>query len=234
MTRRRRPPSLRCTLLGAGAMRSPELAPAGLLVRFGDVRVMLDGGPGAAPDRRPDAWLVTDARAELIGEIRRLARALGCEPEVASFQRGGLRVRPIPVVHTSHPTVGYRITARALRVVWAPEFLEFPPWAAGADLMFADAASWNRRIWFVGRVGGHASAAEVSVEAARRKVRRLVLAHIGRSTLRALHQGLRPTFGELGRQGREYRPSSSRAVPRPLRPGGGSPPGRGRSRASPR
>jgi hypothetical protein len=215
-------------------MRSPELAPAGLLVRFGAVRVMLDGGPGAAPDRRPDAWLVTDARAELIAEIRRLARALGCEPEVASFRHRGLRLRPFPVVHTSHLTVGYRISAGPLRVVWAPEFLEFPRWAAGADLMFADAASWNRRIWFVGRVGGHASVAEVSAEAARYKVRRLVLAHLGRPTLRAIHQGLRPPFGEYGREGQEYRPSPPRAIARRVRSGGDNPRGRGRWRASPR
>ena len=213
-------------------MGSPELAPAGLLVRFGDVRVMLDGGPGAAPDQRPDAWLVTDARAELIGEIRRLAQPLGCEPEVTSFQRGGLRLRPLPVVHTSHPTVGYRISAGAVRAVWAPEFLEFPRWAMGADPMFADAASWNRRIWFVGRVGGHASVAEVSADARRWRVRRLVLAHLGRPTLRAMHQGLRPPFGEWGREGREYRPSPPRATSPPR--GRGSPRGRGRSRASPR
>jgi hypothetical protein len=44
--------------------------PAGALGgRPGDVR----RGAGAAPDGTPDAWLVTDARAELIAEIRRLA-----------------------------------------------------------------------------------------------------------------------------------------------------------------
>jgi hypothetical protein len=25
---------------------------------------------------------------------------------------------------------------------WAPEFLEFPRWAASAEIMFADAAGW--------------------------------------------------------------------------------------------
>jgi hypothetical protein len=40
-------------------------------------------------------------------------------------------------------------------VVWAPEFWEFPSWAQGADLMFAEAAGWDRPIRFAGRVGGH-------------------------------------------------------------------------------
>jgi hypothetical protein len=42
-------------------------------------------------------------------------------------------------------------------VVWAPEFWEFPGWARGADLMFADAAGWQRPIRFARGVGGHAA-----------------------------------------------------------------------------
>jgi hypothetical protein len=30
--------------------------------------------------------------------------------------------------------------------VWAPEIRAFPAWAAGTDLMSADAAGWNRAI----------------------------------------------------------------------------------------
>jgi hypothetical protein len=56
------PGSCRLTLLGVGAMASPRYAPAGLLVECGTVRVMLDGGPGAAPTGRLDAWLLTDPR----------------------------------------------------------------------------------------------------------------------------------------------------------------------------
>jgi len=43
-------------------------------------------------------------------------------------------------------------------VVWAPEFWEYPRWAQACDLMFADAAGWDRPIRFVGNVGGHAAA----------------------------------------------------------------------------
>ena len=201
-------PALRCTLLGIGAMRSPRFAPAGLLVRAGPVRVMIDGGPGAVPPGRLDAWLVTDARAELISSLRRLARRRGLVPEVREFDQGGLRIRPRPVRHTVHPTFGYDIRLGEARAVWAPEFLVFPRWARGAPLMFAEGASWTRRIWFTGRVGGHASVAEVCAAAARHGIGRLVFAHLGRPTLAALDRGLRLAGGELGREGRTYRAGS--------------------------
>jgi hypothetical protein len=103
----------RFTLLGVGAMRSPRFAPAGLLVEAGQDRVMIDGGPGAEPQRRVDAWLVTDSRAELIREIRGLAWRYRIEPEVDDYVRSAtLRINPLPVVHTSHPTFGYRIALR--------------------------------------------------------------------------------------------------------------------------
>ncbi|NIQ54519.1 MAG: hypothetical protein GWN71_14410, partial [Gammaproteobacteria bacterium] len=69
---------------------------------------------------------------------------------------------------------------RGRRVVWAPEFWEFPEWADGADLMFADAAGWRRPIRFRGGVGGHACVLDIAHEARRRGVKRLVFAHIGR------------------------------------------------------
>jgi len=56
-------------------MNSPRYAPAGLLVELGDHRIMLDGGPGAEPTGRLDAWLVTDERSELMQAIQVLARA---------------------------------------------------------------------------------------------------------------------------------------------------------------
>jgi hypothetical protein len=65
----------RFTLLGVGAMNSPRYAPAGLLIEHGRVRVAIDGGLGAEPAGRLVAWLVTDERAELIRELRRLATA---------------------------------------------------------------------------------------------------------------------------------------------------------------
>ena len=71
---------LRLTLLGIGAMASPRYKPAGVLVEYGGARVMIDGGPGSAPDGPLDAWLVTDERCELMPRIRRLARARGIEP----------------------------------------------------------------------------------------------------------------------------------------------------------
>ncbi len=196
---------LRLWLLGVGAMNSPRYAPAGLLVTHGRSRVMIDGGSAAVPRGRLDAWLVTDEKAELAIAIRRLAMARGLVPRLVAWSAPGLRITPHPVVHTSHRTCGYRIEAGRSQVVWAPEFLEFPAWAAAADLMFADAAGWRRPIRFAAGAGGHAAALDVAREAREHGIRRLVFAHIGRPTIRAVDRGERPSFGELGRDGAMFR-----------------------------
>jgi hypothetical protein len=185
-------------------MRSPRFRPAGLLIASGQSRIMLDGGPGAEPEPPLDAWLVSDATSELRADLRRLATAHGLEPRVAAFGRRRLSVEPLPVVHTGHPTYGYRIVEDGRRVVWAPEFLVFPEWAAGADLMFAEAAAWERPIRFAHGAGGHAPLIEISRLAHDAGVRRLVFAHVGRPTIRALDRGVRPPFGEIGVEGRTY------------------------------
>jgi hypothetical protein len=196
---------VRLTLLGTGAMNSPRFGPAGLLVRWDTAAVAIDGGPGAEPPAGVAAWLVSDERAELRAALRRLARAHGAaEPAAASCAADGVAIRPFPVVHTSHPAYGYRISAAGRSAVWAPEFWRFPDWADGADLMFAEAAGWNRPIRFRGGVGGHACVAEVAAEAARRGIARVVYAHIGRPSIRAIDAGLQPSFGEWGVEGRTY------------------------------
>ena len=196
---------MRCLLLGVGAMASPRYRPAGLLVVVGRTRVMLDGGPGAVPTGPIRDWLVTDERAELARDIRALAAPLGCEPHVRAIETADLRVEPLPVRHTSHPTFGYRITASSGEVMaWAPEFLAFPEWAAGVDLLFADAAGWSRPIRFAHGAGSHAAALDVSAAALAHGVRRLVFAHIGRPTIRAVDAGARPPFGDFGVEGRTY------------------------------
>jgi ribonuclease BN (tRNA processing enzyme) len=83
--------------------------------------------------------------------------------------------------------------------------LEFPRWAAGVDLMFADAAGWNRPIRFAAGAGGHACVAEVAEAARSAGVRRLVFAHIGRPSIRAIDRGERPPFGQWGHDGDEFR-----------------------------
>jgi dienelactone hydrolase len=195
---------VRLVTLGVGAQDSPRYAPAGLLVAHAGVRVMLDGGPGAAPRSPVDAWLVTDERSELIAAIRRMARGWGVVPYAGSFRKRGLVLVDRPVVHTSHPTCGYRIEAPGTTVVWAPEFYEFPRWARGAHVMFAEAAGWNRPIRFAGGVGGHLDVHAVARAARRHHVQRLVFAHIGRPTLRALERGLRPPSGEVATDGQVF------------------------------
>jgi SHS2 domain-containing protein len=165
---------------------------------------MFDGGPGATPVGPLDAWLVCDASSELQPALRRLARDPDCQPAVASFASGDLTVEPLPVEHTSHPTFGYLVRARGRSVVWAPEFLHLPAWASGTDLVFADAAGWSRPIRFAHGAGGHAAAVDVARDARAAGVRRLIFAHIGRPTIRAIDAGGRLPFGELGIEGRAY------------------------------
>jgi hypothetical protein len=199
--------AFRLTLTGVGAMASPRFAPAGLLIDYDGVKVVLDGGgdPGSFPTA-VDGWLVTDDRAELMREIRELASERGVEAGVERFAARGLTLDPMPVIHTSRPTYGYSIRAEERHIVWAPEFLVFPEWASHSDLMFADAAGWDRAIHFRGGVGGHAAALAVSREARERQVGRLVLAHIGRPTIRAMDRGERPPFGSFGHDGARFEP----------------------------
>jgi len=201
---------MKLLLTGVGAMRSPRYRPAGLLIEHGSTRVMIDGGPADVGDF--DAWLVTDARSELIAAIRRAVntaasaseRVRPMAPEVAEFEAAGISIRPRAVVHTSHPAYGYLIAVDELRVVWAPEFWRFPRWAARADLMFGEAASYSRPIRFVNNVGGHMPALEVARRAHGLGVKRLVLAHIGRPSIRARDAGLVPEFAEWGSDGDVY------------------------------
>lgn len=199
-------------LLGLGAMNSPRFPPAGLLVGAGRTRVMLDGGPEAVPEAAVAAWLVTDERGELVPAIRRIGRAWSVAPAVAEFSSAGMTLTPLAAEHTSHPACGYLIEAGEGRAVWAPEFWTWPSWAAGADIMFAEAAGWDRPIRFRGGVGGHAAAVDVCRWASESGVKRLVLAHIGRPSLRAMDAGARLPFGEWGRPGHRYR-LSCRAGP---------------------
>jgi hypothetical protein len=198
-------PALDLTLLGVGAMNSPRYAPAGLLLACGRCRIAFDGGPGAEPPGRLDAWLVTDEHSELQAALRRLAGRRRLAPVVEGWRDGDVTVEPRPVAHTSHPTFGYLIDASGRRAAWAPEFWTFPDWAAGVDLLFADAAGWDRPIRFAGGVGGHAACLQVAADARRSHVRRLIFAHIGRPTIRAIDAGARPPFGEIGREHHRYR-----------------------------
>lgn len=200
---------VRFTLLGVGAMNSPRYRPAGLVVGWRHRRVMFDGGGDATPAPPLDQWLVCDDRAELIADVRRRGRALHVEPGVARWHADGLDIVPMPVVHTSHPTYGYLMTISGFRVVWAPEFLEFPPWAAGADLMFADAAGWRTPIRFAGGAGGHACVLDTAEAARSNAVGRLVFAHIGRPAIRARDAGETLPYGEWGYEGRVYRMTAS-------------------------
>jgi len=87
-------------------MNSPRFAPAGLLIEYDGVRVMIDGDLYSPGHLALDAWLVTDDRSELIRRIQRGADSRGVVAQVRRFSSGGLTLRPLPVTHTSHDTFG--------------------------------------------------------------------------------------------------------------------------------
>ena len=182
-------------------MASELYAPAGLLIERHGRAIMIDGGPGAEPDRPVEDWLVTDERAELIAKIRRMAREkFSVRPHAGCASLDDLRIDAEPVVHTSRATYGYRIKLGNSMAAWAPEFLEFSRRAASAEIMFADAAGWNRPIRFAKRVGGHAAALDVAEAAQAMNVARLVFAHAGKPTIRALDAGKSFPLGKLGQE----------------------------------
>ncbi|MEU9045718.1 MULTISPECIES: MBL fold metallo-hydrolase [unclassified Kitasatospora] len=188
-------------------MNSPRFAPAGLPLCCGSAVVAFDGGPGAEPPPRLDAWLVTDEQAELRADLHAMAAPHELVPHAGNLDLGEVAIRAHPVVHTTHPAWGYRIETDSQVAVWAPEFWEFPEWVAGADLMFAEAADWDRPIRFRGGVGGHMCVQDVAAVARLHAVRRLVFAHIGRPCLRAMDAGHQPPWGEWGAAGRTYTPA---------------------------
>lgn len=199
---------LRLTTLGVGAMESPKYAPAGLLVEAEKARVMIDGGRGAEPKGELDAWLVSDEEGELISEIRKLARKHNVKPAVRTFESNGLKIQPQKVVHTSHDTYGYLITFGSKKIVWAPEFWEFPSWAENADLAFLEAAAWQRPIAFTSGVGGHAPVVRTQKEAEKAGVERVIFVHIGRPVIDAIEKN---QTGELNfaEDGQEFRITKS-------------------------
>jgi ribonuclease BN (tRNA processing enzyme) len=63
----------------------------------------------------------------------------------------------------------------------------------------------DRAIGLAGGAGGHLSALQVAGQARQHQVGRLVLAHIGRPSPRAIDAGYRLPFGEWGQPGQTYR-----------------------------
>ena len=58
-------------------------------------------------------------------------------------------IEPGAVSTRAQPTYRYLIQAAGKRIVWAPEFMVFPRWAAGADL--ARDAGVRRLVFVIGR-----------------------------------------------------------------------------------
>jgi hypothetical protein len=57
------------------------------------------------------------------------------------------------------------------------------------------------RFFFEAALGGHAPVAQVALDAVKYEIKRLVFAHIGRPTIRAIDAGKQAAFGEFGTEG---------------------------------
>lgn len=101
---------------------------------------------------------------------------------MAAVRVADLVIEPRPVAHTSHPAWGY--------------LLRLP--------MASDAAGRDRPIRFARGAGGHMAALQAVGQAREHRVARLVFAHIGRPSLRAIDTGCRLPFGEWGEPGHTY------------------------------
>jgi len=69
---------------------------------------------------------------------------------------------------------------------------------------------WERPIRFAGGVGGHLHVPAVAEAAHRHRVGRLVFAHIGRPTIRAIDRGEQPMFAQFARDGQMVRVTGRR------------------------
>ena len=174
-------------------MNSPRYRPAGLLVCWASHRVMLDGGGSADPGRPLDAWLVSDEHAELMPCVRRRAAELGVAPGRGCIQADA-GVAAAGAVHlTSELRISDRDDPAAGRV--------------GAGVLGVTPVGGRGRS-HVRRCGGVEPADPVRPRRRRPRlcarrgggaphtagVRRLVFAHVGRTSIRAIDRGERPPF----------------------------------------
>lgn len=181
----------RLILLGIGTAQSARFAPAGLLLEYGHIRVGIDGGPGSEPAENIDCWLVSDDRGPLQDDLCEIAHETGMpKPTVMAYHHGPLKIDPVSVADHRY---GYRIGIGHHVAAWAPRTVEFPVWAEGTDLMFADGAlDWPE-------------IQELARTAKRLRVQRLVFVRLGAAALSAVDAGKRPWYGEWGEEGRTYR-----------------------------
>ena len=180
----------RLYLLGTGVAGSLKRAPAGMLLEYGHARVGFDGGPGSEPPEHVHAWLICDPDDVAMPELRRMALHTGMPlPERKPYAKGVVRAEPL---ETGRGTYGYRIECGHQLISWVPRADDFPDWAEGSELMFADGAEPER-------------IQRIAEAAKRRQVSRLVYARLGDVALALDAAGRAPPFGEWGEEGGLYR-----------------------------
>lgn len=210
--------SLRLKLIGTGALNSPRKDEC-LLIEYGDHRILIDAGPDIKADDLPsqlDAILVCDPESWYSKDARRLAKEFELDeeefPKVGSFEAGDLEISPFVVKHTKHKTYGYKIECRDRKIIYAPEFFQFPEKEVqDADLAILEGSTWSKPIIFTGKVGGHAAVLETWEKAKKAGVKRIIFTHIGKPVEENLEEAEKLGI-EIGKDGQTLEPMAKAAL----------------------
>jgi hypothetical protein len=149
-------------------MNPPRHRPAGLLMKWSGHRVMFDGGGEATPGRAARRLARRDAppnRCRTSRSTRALSTStLGWLPGLAAASRSGRCQPSAPLTPRTATTSNYP-GHRSFVLLSASTSLTG---RAGVDLMFANAARWQRPISFAGAVGAEPACVPAVADAARR------------------------------------------------------------------
>lgn len=194
---------LKLILIGTGALNSPRKDES-FLVEHGDEKILIDAGPDIKTKEfsKLTGILVCDPKSDFMKDAKRIGEKFGLIPQVKKIERDGLKIEPFEVKHTNHKTYGYTIKVDNKKIIYAPEFFEFPEKEIkGADLAILEGSAWDRPIRFIGGVGGHAALLDIWEKCKKLKVP-VVFTHIGKSVEKHLKEAEEMGI-KIGKDGQE-------------------------------
>lgn len=179
-------------IIGTGAMDSPRKDES-LMIAYKLKHVLIDAGKDIKakdlPVKTLHRILLCDPESRYVKDAKRLAKQFKIldPPGVGEWILEDLSITPFEVKHTNHKTYGYKIMIDKKKIIYAPEFYEFPAREAkDADLAILEGSAWDKSIDFVGGVGGHAPILETWKKAKDAGVKKILFTHIGKPVERNL------------------------------------------------